>query len=462
MCERFVIMSTEQINRDGRTAFCAARREHGKRKHMNEEERRQRRQKDTKNATVVFIVFLLIVTILVGVAAFLVGKFVLNDKKPKQKEDTQAQTEQQEGTEQIEVPAVPAVDPLDAQAAELAAGMTLEDKIAQMFIITPEALTGFSSVTAAGDTTKESYNNRPVGGIVYLSGNLLDKEQTQTMLANMKAIAVERTGLVPFLCVDEEGGSVARVAGNSAFGVTDVGDMSAIGETGDAQNAYNAGSVIGTYLKELGFNVDFAPVADVLTNPANTVIGNRAFSGESQVVAEMVSGYLQGMSTVGIYGTAKHFPGHGGTSGDSHNGPVSTERTLEELMAEELVPFQSAIDVGVSFVMVGHISVPNVTGDDIPATISKTLVTDVLRTQMGYNGIIITDGMNMGAITNAYNSDAAAVAAIAAGADIVLMPADYQTAYDGVLAAVGDGRITEERINESVVRIIKVKLQMNQ
>lgn len=431
---------------------------------MNQEERRARRQRDTKNATIIFVVFLMIVTLLVAGIVFVVSRFVLGDRQQEEPtEQTEQMTEQAVVTEKVEEPPVePEVDTTAQRAAELVAGMTLEDKIAQMFVITPNALTGYSGVTAAGDTTKEAYNNRPVGGIIYMSENLTDREQTAAMLTNMQTIAMERTGLPVFLCVDEEGGSVARVAKNSAFGVTDVGDMSAIGATGDVQNAYNAGNVIGTYLSELGFNVDFAPVADVLTNPGNTAIGNRSFGSDSQMVADMVAAELDGMAETGVYGTVKHFPGHGGTSGDSHNGTVIIEKTLEELMAEELVPFQSAIDAGVSFVMVGHISVPNVTGDNTPASISSMMITDVLRSQMGYDGIVITDGMNMGAITDHYNSDQAAVMAVSAGADMILMPADYQKAYNGVLEAVKDGTISEERINASVERIVRVKLQMQE
>lgn len=425
---------------------------------MNREERRQKRQRDTKNATVIFIIFLMVVLLLVAGVVFLVSRFVLGDKQPE--EETEQSTQELVVTEEVEVPVVPVVDPVTQQAAEIVAGMSLEDKVAQMFVITPDALTGFSGVTAAGDTTKEAYNNRPVGGIVYMSGNLKDREQTGTMLTNMQAIAQERTGLPVFLCVDEEGGSVTRIAGNSAYGVTDVGDMSAIGATGDTQNAYNAGTVIGTYLTELGFNVDFAPVADVLTNADNEVIGERSFGSDSQAVAAMVTSELQGLADSGVYGTVKHFPGHGGTTGDSHDDAVVLEKTLEELLAEELVPFQSAIDAGAAFVMVGHISVPNVTGENTPSSLSRMMITDVLRGQMGYNGIIITDAMNMGAITGHYNSDQAAVLAVQAGADMILMPADYEKAYNGLLEAVNNGTITEDRINESVLRIVTAKLKM--
>lgn len=433
---------------------------------MDQEERRQRRQKDTKNATIIFVAFLLIVLLLVAGAVFVVGKYVMGDRQEEPGE-TESGTQETETvpvpvTEISEAPVVPAVDPTIQQAAEIVAGMTLEDKIAQMFVITPDALTGYNGVTAAGDTTKAAYQERPVGGIIYMSDNLTDRDQTAAMLDNMQAIAKERTGLPLFLCVDEEGGSVARIASTPAFEIENVGDMSAIGESGDSGNAYNAGNTIGMYLAELGFNVDFAPVADVLTNADNTAIGDRSFGSDAQTVASMVTAELDGLSAAGVYGTVKHFPGHGGTAGDSHDGAVTTERTLEELMAEELVPFQSAVDAGVTFVMVGHISVPNVTGDNTPSSLSEMMITDVLRTQMGYDGIVITDAMNMKAITGHYNSDKAAVLAVTAGADVILMPADYASAYSGLLKAVQDGTITEERIDESVNRIVRAKLLMEQ
>ena len=366
---------------------------------MNQEERRQRRQKDTKSAVIVCVIVVLILLVLVAGGVFLVGRLLPKGGGQNEGTDgTELPGENVAATEEVtEQPQTEVqTDPVEEQAAQLVSQMTLEDKIAQMFVITPNALTGYASgVTAAGDTTKEAYQSRPVGGIVYMADNLPDPEQTPTMLSNMQEIARERTGLPVFLCVDEEGGSVARIAGNDAFGVTDVGNMSDIGASGDVRNAYNAGSTIGSYLAALGFNVDFAPVADVLTNPDNQVIGQRSFGSDAQTVAGMVTSELQGLSAAGVYGTVKHFPGHGGTSGDSHDGAVSTDKTLEELMAEELVPFQSAIDGGVNFVMVGHISAPNVTGDNAPATLSKVLITDVLRGQMGYNGIVITDAMNM-------------------------------------------------------------------
>lgn len=426
---------------------------------MNQEERRQKRQDEFKHAAVVVTVFVLVLAALITGAAVAVHKFMPKKTKPAQTPDTQS-TEMLDDTQNGSNAAEPVVDELAEQAAQLVSGMSLEDKVAQMFVLTPEALTGYTSVTAAGDTTKAAYENRPVGGLIYMADNLLSTEQTTEMLTNMQNIAMERMGLPVFLSVDEEGGTVARIASNEAFGVTNVGNMSDIGASGDAQKAYDVGVTIGTYLKQLGFNVDYTPVADVLTNPDNTAIGTRAFGSDPSVVADMVTKELEGLSSQGVFGTVKHFPGQGGVSGDSHDGAVTLDKSLEELMQTELVPFQEAVENGVAFVMVGHISVPQVVGDNTPASLSQMMVSNVLREQLGYQGIVITDAMNMGAITGTYTADQAAVMAVNAGVDMILMPQDYETAYNGLLQAVQDGTITEDRINESVVRIVKVKLQM--
>lgn len=430
---------------------------------MDKEERRLKRQNDTKKAAVVVAVFLVILAVVIGAAVFAVVKFMPKNSKPAAPEaDSTEVTESTEssGTSVSTEAPEAVITPETQQAMDFVAGMTLEQKIAQMFVITPEALTGYPNVTAAGDTTKTCYQQKPVGGIIYMEENLLGSEQTTKMLTDMQAIAKEITGLPAFLSVDEEGGTVTRIAKNEAFGVNDVGNMSEIGASGDTAKAGQAGVTLGTYLKALGFNVDFAPVADVLTNPDNTVIGTRSFGSDPQTVADMVSAELQGLQSQGVYGVVKHFPGHGGTAGDSHEAAVTLDKSLEDLMATELVPFERAVQDGVSFVMVGHISVPSVVGDDTPASLSQMMVSNVLREQLGYDGIVITDALNMGAVTDNYTSDQAAVLAVNAGVDMLLMPQDYEAAYNGLLAAVQDGTISEERIDESVVRIVRVKLSM--
>lgn len=430
---------------------------------MDKEERRLKRQNDTKKAVAVVAVFLVILAAVIGAAVFAVVKFMPKNSRPAAPEvDSTEVTESTESSEisvNTEKPEA-VITPETQQAVDFVAGMTLEQKIAQMFVITPEALTGYPNVTAAGDTTKTCYQQKPVGGIIYMEENLLGSEQTTKMLTDMQAIAEETTGLPAFLSVDEEGGTVTRIAKNEAFGVNDVGNMSEIGASGDTSKAGQAGVTLGTYLKALGFNVDFAPVADVLTNPDNTVIGTRSFGSDPQTVADMVSAELQGLQSQGVYGVVKHFPGYGGTAGDSHEAAVTLDKGIEDLMATELVPFERAVQDGVSFVMVGHISVPSVVGDDTPASLSQMMVSSVLREQLGYDGIVITDALNMGAVTGNYSSDQAAVLAVNAGVDMLLMPQDYEAAYNGLLAAVQEGTISEERIDESVVRIVRVKLSL--
>lgn len=345
------------------------------------------------------------------------------------------------------------------QEKTLIENMSLEEKVAQMFIITPEALTGVGTVIAAGETTREAIHDYPVGGLIYFEQNLRDPEQVKEMLANTQKYVMERIGIPMFLSVDEEGGTVTRFANNEKFDLEWIGNMSAVGETGDTEAARDVGVRIGSFLADLGMNMDNAPVADVLSNSANTVIGDRSFGSDSALVAKMALAEYQGLKEQGIIGVYKHFPGHGATEADTHEGYAYTEATLEAMLSEDLVPFNYGIDNGVQVIMAAHIACPNVTGDDTPASLSYCMLTEVLREQMGYEGIIMTDGLNMGAIVNQYTSAEAAVKAITAGADLLLMPADFRAAYEGVLEAVRNGDISEKRIDESVRRILELKIE---
>lgn len=340
-------------------------------------------------------------------------------------------------------------------AEEILAEMTLEEKVYQMFIVTPEALTGYDVVNASTQITKGWLEKYPVGGLIYFADNIMTPDQTKDMLKNTMKSAVELQEMPIFLCVDEEGGRVVRVAGNSKMGVTNVGPM---GEVKDEAGAKAAGATIGAYLKDLGFTVDMAPVADVITNDKNTVIGDRSFGSDASIVDQYADAYSDGLHSKGILSTYKHFPGHGATEGDTHEGYAYTNKTYEELKENELVPFASAKRNKIDMVMVAHIAVPNITGDNTPCTLSYKMVTEILRNDLNYNGLIITDAMNMGAITENYTSKEATVKAIQAGVDIVLMPEDFKESVQAVMDAVEKGDITEERINESVLRIIEKKL----
>lgn len=439
---------------------------------MDREARRAKRQQETRFAAIGFAIVLVLAVVLAAGTVFGVRTMLHQNDVPVAAEpepgldntlDTQSEPIEpaQQPTEEP-LPAVPESDPeLDA-AMQKVTQMTLEERVAQLFFITPDALTGIKGTNIAGQTTKGIYDQYPVGGIIYMSINLQNPDQTRGMIKKMNEIAVERTGLPLLIGVDEEGGSVARIAGNGEFRVQNVGDMAAIGATGDANNAYQAGVSIGTYLKDLGFNVNFAPVADVLTNDANTVIGNRSFGSDAALVSEMVKSALGGLGEKGIVGAVKHFPGQGGTAGDSHEGAVVLEKSAQELHEVELVPFKGAIEAGAKIIMVSHMSLPNVTGDQTPASMSGAIMTDLLRGELNYKGVIMTDALNMGAITAGYNSQQAAVTAIAAGADMILMPEDFKAAYQGVLEAVGSGMLSEERVNDAAAHVIKLKNQLQQ
>ena len=339
---------------------------------------------------------------------------------------------------------------------EYLSNMPLEDKVSQLFIVQPEALTGVDTAVQASDMTKEALQEYAVGGIVMFSKNIQDRDQICAMLANLQAYSKYPL----FLGVDEEGGSlVARVANSGTISVPTFPNMMEIGNTGNPEEAYEVGRTIGTYLKDLGFNLDFAPIADVLVNPENQVIGERAFGSDAELVAKMVKRVVEGLQEQEVSAVLKHFPGHGGTEADSHEGTAILNRTLEELRSEEFLPFQSGIEAGADMIMVGHISVPEVTGDDTPATLSETVITDLLRNELGFDGIIITDSMSMGAIVDHYGPGEAAVQVIRAGGDMILMPQDFVEARQAVLDAVYQQEITEERINESLRRIYRIKLR---
>ena len=359
----------------------------------------------------------------------------------------------------------PVVPPTD-EVEELLQKMTLREKVGQMFYIRMESLdptiewTTFDDLAALKNQEvtmrmRSTNKNYPVGGIILYAWNIEDEAQLARIIPQIRSLNGR-----PLLCIDEEGGRVARIANNPNFHVKKYESMAAIGATGDPQNAYECGNTIGTYLKGYDFDIDFAPVADVNTNPENIVIGPRAFSDDPAVAAPMVVNYLQGLKDAGITGCIKHFPGHGDTTADTHTGYAQSLKTWDEMKDCEMVTFRAGIQWGCQLIMTAHIAVPNVTGSTIPSTLSSIVLQDKLRGELGYQNIIITDGMEMGAITQHYTSAEAAVGSIQAGVDIVLGPRDFIEAFDAVVAAVNNGTISEERINQSVRRILTLRLGM--
>lgn len=328
--------------------------------------------------------------------------------------------------------------------------MPLEAKVAGLFIVTPEAITGVKTAVQAGDGTREALARYPVGGLIYFKKNIQSADQITTMLNNTELYMMYPL----FLAVDEEGGSVARLA-EAGVG-TKVDAAKTIGESGDTNNAYQAGLTIGGDLSRIGFNLDFAPVAD-LANVDGSAIGTRSYGADAAAAAGYVSAAVQGLSEQGITSCLKHFPGIGSSAQDTHTGLASTSRTADQFRAEEFTVFQAGIDAGADMVMIGHISAPELTGDNAPCTFSEKVVTDILRNELGFQGVIITDAMNMKAVSEYYDSADAAIQALRAGCDMILMPEDFEMAYNGVLQAVNEGIISEERINDSLRRIYRIK-----
>lgn len=343
------------------------------------------------------------------------------------------------------------------------AALGLRGQVGQLFIVRPEALE--PAIRYAEDSELPPYRLQsvsegmrrraeeyPVGGVLLFGHNILDEKQLDRFTKDLRALPG-----APLLCMDEEGGRVSRIAGNPAFDVPVYESMAAVGASGNPQRAYEAGFSIGTYLHRYGIEVDFAPVADVNTNPENIVIGSRAFSDKPAAAAPMVAAFVRGLSEAGVTGCLKHFPGHGDTRTDTHFGFASTGKTWAQMLDCEMLSFRAGIAAGAPLVMAAHIAAPAVTGDDLPATMSPALLQDKLRGELGFEGLVVTDALEMHAVSRRFSNAEAAVRALLAGADILLCPQNLQEAFEGVLRAVEDGSIPRGRLERSVRRILALK-----
>lgn len=342
----------------------------------------------------------------------------------------------------------PAEEEYSLKVRDILAGMTLREKVCQMMLVTPSAITGVTTVTSAGETTRAALEKYPVGGLDYNKSNMVSKQQVAQMLANAQSYSE-----IPLiLTCDEEGGRVARLM--NTIGTTWVDAMLSYKDDGPEVARSNA-RTIAQDMSALGFNMDLAPVADVWSNPKNTVIGDRAYSDDFDQAVSLLPSAVEGFQEGGVACVLKHFPGHGDSSEDSHYGSVYIYKTLDQLRAQELRPFQAAIDAGADAVMMGHLIVQDVSGE--PAVFSYEMVTELLRGEMGFRGVVMTDALNMKAISDHYTNAQVAVMAVQAGVDILLCPIDLDGTINALISAVESGEISEERIDESVLRILQLK-----
>ncbi len=333
--------------------------------------------------------------------------------------------------------------------------MTLDEKIYQLFIVAPETLGDGGAVTEVTQAVRDGFAKYPVGGVVLFGDNIQNREQVTKLLGDLQGASK-----IPlFTAVDEEGGTVSRLSGIDGMGVTALPPMREVGDGGDSSKAYDISKKLGEEIKAIGFNVNFAPVADVLINEGNTEIGSRSFGTDPTVVSNMVTNAVRGLRDSGMACAVKHFPGHGSAETDSHTGRAKSTRTYEEMQSAELLPFKSGIEAGTDFVMVSNMVNQDITKTDMECSMSTNVMTKILRNTMGFPNIIITDSYSMGSITGYYSAGAAALTAFEAGADMILMPENIEEAATAIRNAIQNGRVDEMRLNESVSRILKVKLE---
>ncbi len=425
-----------------------------------QEKREARRKRRIRNQIIAYIVLVVLILLMAGGIVY--GIQYLTQKGEENGQVKQDQVDQMVGTEESlevppssEAPTEPVIELTPAQKLDeiVNAGievMPLEDKVAGLFVVTPESITGVSTAVKAGDGTKQALTKYSVGGIIYNTRNIQNESQFKEMIDTTKLYA----NYPLFIAVEDEGGSVSPLEEKGL--VEKQKGAADLGTAGDANAVRAVGENIGTYLAAYGFNLDLAPVAD-LNSVKNSVMAKRSYGDSADAVSPLVSAMVEGLESKKIDTCLKHFPGMGSTTQNTDTGLASTDRSAEDFRANEFVVFQAGIDAGADMVMVSHMSAPSLSGDNTPCSMSSAVVTDILRNEMGFDGVIITDAMNLKAISEYYGADEAAVMALKAGCDMILMPEDFEKAYNGVLEAVQNGVISEERINDSLRRVYRIK-----
>lgn len=345
------------------------------------------------------------------------------------------------------------------------AAMSLEEKVGQLFMVhaygaavdaLDPVIAGHNRELHGVDSWRELLQRYPVGGVIYFNDthNIVDPAQVAALSNDLQRLALSWRVPVPLLvAIDQEGGVVQRI-GEPA---TEFPGNMALAAVGDVDLAYQAARVIGTELRAMGINVNFAPVADVNVNPANPIIGVRSFGDRAPAVGEYVAAQVKGYRDAGVAAAAKHFPGHGNTDVDSHLGLPRIPHDREEVERIDLPPFRAAIAAGVDMIMTAHIVVPCLDPSDRPATLSEPILTGLLRDKLGFAGVIVIDALTMAGARQTFDPGRTAVEALRAGVDILLMPADLEEAYQSVLQAIRSGELSEARIDASVLRILQLK-----
>lgn len=391
-----------------------------------------------KKGKIVFIVFLVVLIIVAGYLIFTKQAKKENNNSINENTNTIVKDDNEESKNMT----------TEEKVNEKINNMTLEEKIGQMIMVSyrnPEM----------DDILKNMLETIKPGGFILFSENLKSKEQTDTLIKNIKS-----TAKIPMLIsIDQEGGRVQRLKELEGVDITIIPAMSEIGVSDDENLAYDTGKTIAKELNMFGINMDFAPVIDIYSNPQNTVIGDRSFGSNATLVSKMGIALAKGLSDNNVIPVYKHFPGHGNTETDSHYDLPVVTKSKKELLESDVIPFKNAIDSGAKIIMVGHLAVPSITNGNIPASLSKELITNFLKNELGYKNIVTTDALDMKAITNNYTDKQVYELAINAGVDILLMPNDSVMAISLIKESINEGTISEEQINNSVRKILMLKYE---
>ncbi|WP_051525814.1 glycoside hydrolase family 3 N-terminal domain-containing protein [Butyrivibrio proteoclasticus] len=408
-----------------------------------DEKRLARRQRRKKSQLIAFIILIITVVLIVGIGAFgiySIKKAVNAKKAEKEEAAAAASSENQEvviETPQESVPEPEEMtdgDVLEEIVNSCVSELTLEDKVAGLFMVSPEQFTGVATVVKAGSSTQDALSKYAVGGLYYSAKNIKSVDQITEMIKNTS----DMSKYPIFTAVSEDGSENGAITAS-------IGGIET-GEINNSDTAYNAGTSIGAALFGYGFNFCFAPDLDISENGK--------YGTEMESVADIAVSMTSALHDSGVTACTYRFP----VSGDTKSAAVANEISKEELTTTIYVAYQRAIGDGqVGAVMMSNVSLPTITGDNTPASLSKVMITDELRGMLGYDGLVVTAPLNEAAITENYTSAEAAVNAINAGADIIFLPDNFEEAYQGVLDAVNSGAITEDRINESIKRIYRLK-----
>lgn len=332
-------------------------------------------------------------------------------------------------------------DPILTKVNKLMDKMSIEEKIAQMLVV-------YYAKDTVDDNLKKSIKSTPFGGFILTKDNITTYDKTLKFVKDLQ----NNSSIPMIISIDEEGGNVQRLEYINDKKVTHIPYMYELGKTNDISLAYDTAKVMAEELRTIGVNVTYAPVLDVYSNPNNPVIGKRSFSENPNIVSNMALSFSKGLEENKVISTFKHFPGHGDTDTDSHISLPIINKTYEELKETELIPFQKAIDSGAKIIMIGHIALPKIVGDNTPSSLSKKIVTNILKKDMHYDGLVITDALNMGALTNNYTDEEIYIKTIEAGVDLLLMPNGSKKAIEIIKK-----KVSEDRINESVRKILLFK-----